>query len=72
MMLPELGQFALILAACLSITLFVVPLMGVQKGIGGWISLARPAAFGQLFFMVVSYGILTTCFLRHDFSVLYF
>ena len=71
MMLPELGQFALILAACLSITLFVVPLMGVQKGIGGWISLARPAAFGQLFFMVVAYGILTTCFLQHDFSVLY-
>ncbi len=71
MMLPELGQFALILAACLSITLFVVPLMGVQKGIGGWISLARPAAFGQLFFMIVAYGILTTCFLQHDFSVLY-
>jgi cytochrome c-type biogenesis protein CcmF len=70
-MLPELGQFALILAACLSITLFVVPLMGVQKGIGGWISLARPAAFGQLFFMIVAYGILTTCFLQHDFSVLY-
>ena len=71
MMLPELGQFALILAACLSITLFVVPLMGVQKGIGGWISLARPAAVGQLFFMIVAYGILTTCFLQHDFSVLY-
>jgi cytochrome c-type biogenesis protein CcmF len=71
MMLPELGQFALILAACLSITLFLVPLMGVQKGIGGWISLARPAAFGQLFFMIVAYGILTTCFLQHDFSVLY-
>jgi cytochrome c-type biogenesis protein CcmF len=45
--------------------------MGVQKGIGGWISLARPAAFGQLFFMIVAYGILTTCFLQHDFSVLY-
>ena len=71
MMLPELGQFALILAACLSMTLAIVPLLGVSKGIGGWIALARPAAFGQLFFMVVAYGILTTCFLQHDFSVLY-
>ena len=71
MMLPELGHFALILAACLSLTLAVVPLLGVTWRIGGWIALARPAAMGQLFFMVVAYGILTTCFLQHDFSVLY-
>ncbi len=71
MMLPELGQFALILAACLSLTLAVVPLIGVQKGVGSWIAMARPAAFGQLFFMIVSYSILTTAFIKHDFSVLY-
>ncbi|MEI7840889.1 MAG: heme lyase CcmF/NrfE family subunit [Methylococcaceae bacterium] len=70
-MLPELGQFALILAACLSLTLAVVPLIGVQKGVGSWIAMARPAAFGQLFFMIVSYSILTTAFIKHDFSVLY-
>ena len=71
MMLPELGQFALILAACLSLALAVVPLCGVQKGVGSWIAMARPTAFGQLFFMIVSYGILTTAFIKHDFSVLY-
>ncbi len=71
MMLPELGQFALILGACLSLVLAVVPLIGVQKGVGSWIAMARPAAFGQLFFMIVSYGILTTAFIQHDFSVLY-
>ncbi|MEI7795039.1 MAG: heme lyase CcmF/NrfE family subunit [Methylococcaceae bacterium] len=70
-MLPELGQFALILGACLSLVLAVVPLIGVQKGVGSWIAMARPAAFGQLFFMIVSYGILTTAFIQHDFSVLY-
>jgi cytochrome c-type biogenesis protein CcmF len=71
MMLPELGQFALILAACLSLILAIVPLVGVQKGVGSWIALARPSAFGQLFFMILSYGILTTAFIQHDFSVLY-
>ena len=71
MMLPELGQFALILAACLSLVLAVVPLFGVQKGIGSWIALARPSAFGQTVFMVISYAILTASFINHDFSVLY-
>ena len=71
MMLPELGQFALILAACLSLVLAVVPLIGVQKSINSWIALARPTAFGQTFFMMVSYGILTASFINHDFSVLY-
>ncbi len=71
MMLPELGQFSLILAACLSLVLAVVPLLGVQKGVGSWIALARPTAFGQTFFMMVSYGILTASFINHDFSVLY-
>ena len=71
MMLPELGQFALILAAFLSLVLAIVPLIGVQKGVESWIALARPSAFGQLFFMIVSYGILTTAFIQHDFSVLY-
>ncbi|MCX7093929.1 MAG: heme lyase CcmF/NrfE family subunit [Methylobacter sp.] len=70
-MLPELGQMALILAACLSLVLAVVPVWGVQKGVASWITLARPVAFGQLFFMSVSYGILTTAFIQHDFSVLY-
>lgn len=71
MMLPELGQMALILAACLSLVLAVVPVWGVQKGVASWITLARPLAFGQLFFMIVSYGMLTTAFIQHDFSVLY-
>lgn len=71
MMLPELGQMALILAACLSLVLALVPVWGVQKGVASWITLARPVAFGQLFFMSVSYGILTTAFIQHDFSVLY-
>jgi hypothetical protein len=50
LMLGEIGHFALILAACISITLTIVPLLGVQQRIASWIALARPAAFGQLFF----------------------
>ena len=70
-MLPEIGHFALILAACLSLALAIVPLLGVQQRIGVWIAVARPVAFGQLFFMLISYSILTASFLRHDFSVSY-
>lgn len=71
MMLPEIGHFALILAACLSLVLATIPLFGVRYGIGSWIALARPSAFGQSIFMVISYAILTISFINHDFSVLY-
>jgi cytochrome c-type biogenesis protein CcmF len=70
-MLGEIGHFALILAACISITLAIVPLLGVQQRIASWIALARPAAFGQLFFLLIAYGTLTAAFIKHDFSIEY-
>ncbi len=70
-MIPELGHFALILALCISIVQFVFPLMGAQQGISRWVALARPAAYIQFFFMLLSYACLTAAFINNDFSVLY-
>ena len=70
-MIPEIGQFALIVALCIAFVQAVVPLAGASFGIQRWIALAVPAAFGQLLFVGIAYACLTWAFLNHDFSVLY-
>ncbi len=70
-MLPELGQFILILALSVALVQAVVPALGLQRGRREWIGLARPAACLQFCLVLGSYGILTYSFIVHDFSVLY-
>jgi cytochrome c-type biogenesis protein CcmF len=70
-MIPEIGQFALILALTMAVVLGVLPIAGAARGIPGWVHVARPAAYGQLLFMALSYGCLTYSFISHDFSVQY-
>jgi len=70
-MIPELGHFALILALCTAVVLATVPLIGSFTGNSGWMSLARPAASAQAFFVTLSYACLTWAFISHDFSVAY-
>jgi len=70
-MIPELGHFALILALCTAVVLAVVPMVGSFTGNSGWMSLARPAANAQAFFITLSYACLTWAFISHDFSVAY-
>lgn len=70
-MIPELGHFALILALCMALVLGTLPVIGAFRAQAGWISVARPAAFLQFFFMVLSYGCLTYSCIIHDFSVTY-
>ncbi len=70
-MIPELGQFALILALCTAIVLAVIPLVGSVTGHSGWMNMARPAAGAQTFFVSLAYACLTWSFISHDFSVLY-
>ena len=43
-MIPELGQFSLILALCLAVAQATVPLVGAAQGRIDWMALARPAA----------------------------
>lgn len=70
-MIPEIGHFSLILALCMAVILGIVPIAGSFRAIPGWIAVARPAAFGQLFFVGLAYLCLTYGFLTHDFSVAY-
>ena len=70
-MIPEIGQFALIVALSIAVIQTLVPMAGASLGVQRWIALAKPAALGQLLFVGISYACLTWAFLSHDFSVLY-
>ncbi len=70
-MIPELGQFALILALLVSLLLGVVPLVGAQRNHTRWIALARPAAYVQFGLLAVAMALLAHAFVSQDFSVAY-
>jgi cytochrome c-type biogenesis protein CcmF len=70
-MIPELGQFALILAACVAIVLGTLPLVGAQQGRREWILLARPAAQTLFLLLTCSIAALAWSFYVNDFSVAY-
>jgi cytochrome c-type biogenesis protein CcmF len=57
-MIPEIGHFALILALSLAVCQGVMPIIGAQRNDETLMSVAKPAAFGQLFFVCVSFACL--------------
>ncbi|TNF61870.1 MAG: heme lyase CcmF/NrfE family subunit [Burkholderiales bacterium] len=69
-MIPEIGTIALILALLLAIIQAVLPLAGAQRGNLTWMSVARPAAFGQFTFTLIAYLCLVHAFLTNDFTVI--
>lgn len=70
-MIPEFGQFALILAFCIGIIQSTLPLIGSFNNNVRWMVLSRYTAFGQFFFLALSFICLITIFLQNDFSVIY-
>jgi len=70
-MIPEIGQFALILALSLAVCQAVLPLMGAHRGDAAMMGVGRTAAAGQFVFVAVAFGCLIWAFLSDDFSVLY-
>jgi len=70
-MIPELGQFSLILALLVALVLGVLPMIGAQRGRERWIALARPAAYVQCGLVALSFALLAHAFLVQDFSVAY-
>ncbi len=70
-MLPEIGQFALLLAFVVAIAQATLPLIGAQRGITSWMDVARPAAYAQLGCIAIAFGVLTHAFVTQDFSVKY-
>ena len=68
-MVPELGQFSLILALCLAVALGIVPMTGAFKNDRRLMALARPLAQGQFLFVAFAFGCLVYSFIVGDFSV---
>ena len=70
-MIPELGHFALILAAVVALIQGVLPLAGTVRENLAWQALARPSAALQFGLVAVAFACLTSAFLANDFSVSY-
>ena len=49
-MIPELGQFALVMALAVAIIQTVFPLLGAHLKYRGWMAVAAPAAQAQFGF----------------------
>lgn len=69
-MVPEIGQFALIIALLLAVTQATLPLMGASRGNQQWMALAAPAGQAQFIFVVIAFCCLGYSFITNDFSVL--
>jgi cytochrome c-type biogenesis protein CcmF len=69
-MIPEIGQFALILALVLALLQATLPLIGAARGIPQLVSLARPVAQAQFLFVATAFCCLAYSFITNDFSVL--
>ncbi len=70
-MIPEVGNFALVLALCVALTQGTLPLLGAHLNRQQWVALARPAAVAQALLLAIAFGCLTTAFVQNDFSVVY-
>ena len=67
---PEIGQFALILALLMAVTQCAVPLIGASRGNQAWMALGSSAAQAQFIFVLIAFGCLAYSFITSDFSVL--
>jgi cytochrome c-type biogenesis protein CcmF len=70
-MIPELGNFALIVALIVALAQGTLPLLGAHLSRQPWVALARPAAVAQALLLAVAFACLTKTFIDNDFSVLY-
>ena len=69
-MIPEVGNFAIILALLIAFVQAFCSLVGAARGNTVWMSVARPATRTLFLFVVVAFGCLAYSFLSNDFSVL--
>ena len=69
-MIPEVGQFALIIALLLALIQATLPLLGAARGNQSWIAVAGPAGQAQFIFVAIAFCCLGYSFITNDFSVL--
>jgi cytochrome c-type biogenesis protein CcmF len=71
MLIPELGNFALIVALLLALLQGALPIYGAARGNAVLMSAARPISFGHFVFVSLAFVCLLVSFINSDFSVLY-
>ncbi|MBA3515190.1 MAG: heme lyase CcmF/NrfE family subunit [Pyrinomonadaceae bacterium] len=69
-MVPEIGQFALIIALLLGLTQAILPMIGARRGRQSWVAVAAPAGQAQFIFIAIAFCCLGYSFIVNDFSVL--
>lgn len=69
-MIPEIGQFALIMALLVALTQAILPMIGASKGNQSWIAFAIPAGQAQFILVAIAFCCLAYSFISNDFSVL--
>ena len=70
-MIPEIGQFSLILALCMALAQVALPVSGTLLKVPVWLATARYSALAQLLFLMISFLCLAYAFATNDFSVEY-
>ncbi len=70
-MIPEIGNFVLIIALLLAVLQGMLPIYGAARGNSVLMGTARPIAYGQFIFVAIAFVCLVQSFLSNDFSVLY-
>src|SRR5690349_1514177 len=70
-MIPELGQFALVLALLLSGAQAYFGLWGAHRGNQRYMAVVRPAVAGQFVLVSTAMAVLIYAFVNFDFSVMY-
>ncbi len=68
-MITELGHFALVLAATISVLAAVIPMVGAHRGWAGWMAVAGPASTAMFVLTGLSFAALTHAFVTSDFSL---
>ncbi len=69
-MIPELGQYALMLALGLSLIQATMPIVGTRTNDPVLMNIAAPVAVAQFVFVAIAFGALAECYVASDFSVL--
>jgi len=69
-MIPELGQYALMLALGLALIQGIMPIVGTRTNDPTLMSIAAPAAIAQFVFVAIAFTALAVSYVTSDFSVL--
>ena len=69
-MIPEVGQFALIMALLLALTQATIPMIGAARGVRSWMAVGAPAGQAQFVFIAIAFCCLGYSFITNDFTVL--